>query len=25
MGVVAPRPHTNIPVGTITPALDRRN
>ena len=25
MGVVAPRPHTSVPVGTITPALDRRN
>ena len=25
MGVVSPRPHANIPVGTITPALDRRN
>ena len=25
MGVVAPRPHTNVRVGAITPALDRRN
>ena len=25
MGVVSPRPHATIPVGTITPALDRRN
>ena len=25
MGVVAPRPHTNVTAGTVTPALDRRN
>ena len=25
MGVVAPRPRTSAPVGSITPALDRRN
>ena len=25
MGVVAPRPHTNVPLGSATPALDRRN
>ena len=25
MGVVAPRPHTNVPAGTVTPALDSRN
>jgi len=25
MGVVSPRPHATIPVGSITPALDRRN
>jgi uncharacterized membrane protein len=25
MGVVAPRPHANAPVGIVTPALDRRN
>ena len=25
MGVVAPRPHANVPAGMATPALDRRN
>jgi uncharacterized membrane protein len=25
MGVVAPRPRTNVHVGSVTPALDRRN
>jgi uncharacterized membrane protein len=25
MGVVAPRPHPNVPAGIVTPALDRRN